>query len=221
MNSWNSGGTGREPVFESFAEVVKALANGRRLALLEVMAQGEHPVETLARLTGMGVTTTSAHLQTLRRAGLVRSRRERTSVYYRLAGDDVAELYIAAKRVALKRYPQLREDLDAYLGAARREGPVVSADAVTPTMFVIDVRPHEEYTAGHLPGAVSIPMAELAERHTEIPSGAEVVVYCRGELCAMAREAAGWLRERGIDARAMDDGIVEWRASKEVDLDIA
>jgi rhodanese-related sulfurtransferase/DNA-binding transcriptional ArsR family regulator len=221
MDAWNSGSPPKEAVFDAFAEVVKALANGRRLELLELMAQGEHSVETLARMTGAGMTTTSAHLQTLKRAGLVRTRRERTSVLYRLAGDDVAELYTAAKRVALTRYPQLRQVLDAYLEQPHPQGPSIDPAAVTSAMVVIDVRPLQEYEAGHFPGSLSIPKDELEDRYTEIPSGAEVVVYCRGELCRMAREAAAWLRERGIDARAMDEGVIEWRATKGVSLDVA
>lgn len=221
MDEWNSGEPDKESVFDGFAEVVKAVANGRRLELLELMAQGEHSVEELARLTGMAMTTTSAHLQTLNRAGLVGRRRERTTIHYRLAGDDVAELYTAAKRVALQRSPRLREVLDAYLRQPRSEAPVIDPAAVTSSMFVIDVRPADEYDAGHFPGAVSLPLAELEDRIAEIPAGAQIVVYCRGELCRLAREAAVLLREHGLDARAMDEGVVEWRASKEIDLGVA
>lgn len=208
-------------VFEVFAEAVKAIANGRRLELMELMAQGEHSVEELARLTGMAMTTTSAHLQTLNRAGLVSKRRERSSIYYRLSGDDVAELYTAAKQVALNRYPRLRKELNAYMGQPRAQGPVIDPAAVTSQMFVIDVRPVEEYRSGHFPGAVSFPLAELDERISDLPADREIIVYCRGELCRLAREAAVLLREHGLDAKAMDEGVVEWRASKEIDLGAA
>ncbi len=104
------------------------------------------------------------------------------------------------------------------MGEPRAQGPVIDPAAVTSEMFVIDVRPSEEYEAGHFPGAVSFPLAELEDRIEEIPGDAEVVVYCRGELCRLAREAAVLLRERGLDAEAMDEGIVEWRVSREVDL---
>ena len=221
MNAWNSDSVDKESVFEVFAEVVKATANGRRLELMELMAQGEHSVDELTRLTGMATTTTSAHLQTLNRAGLVSKRRERTSIYYRLSGDDVAELFTAAKRVALNRYPRLREVLDAYMGEPGAQGPVIDPAAVTSEMFVIDVRPVEEYDAGHFPGSTSLPLAELADRIGEIPTDREVVVYCRGELCRLAREAAVLLRAHGLDAKAMDEGVVEWRASKEIDLGVA
>ncbi|WP_102160372.1 ArsR/SmtB family transcription factor [Zhihengliuella halotolerans] len=219
MNAWNSGTAEKADVFDSFAEIVKAVANGRRLELLELMAQGEHAVDELARATGAAFTTTSAHLQTLKRAGLVATRREGNSIRYRLAGDDVAELYTAAKRVALARSPRLREALESYLGPV--QPAAVDPAAVTAEMFVLDVRPREEYDAGHFVSAVSIPLAELEDRYREIPDGARVVVYCRGELCRMAREAAAWLRERGIDAAAMVGGVVEWRASPEVRLAVA
>lgn len=221
MHQWNSKPPGREAVFESFAHVLKAVANPRRLELLELLAQGEHNVESLAQMSGMGMTTASAHLQQLKRTGLVTTRRERTTVFYRMAGDDIAELYSAAKQVALNRYPQLRHDVEAFLGQPRSQGPVIDPSAVTEDMVVVDVRPRNEYEAGHFPGSVSIPLDELEGRYREIPRDAEVVVYCRGEFCSMARDAAVWLRGRGIDAKAMDEGVVEWRATKEVDLDVA
>ena len=212
--------TERDTVFEAFAESLKALANNRRLELLEILAQGEHSVEDLARLSGMALTTTSSHLQTLKRTGLVRTRRERTTIHYRLAGDDVAALFTAAKRVAIARYPRMRDVVDDYLRDAP-DATVIDATAIEPRMTVLDVRPREEYEAGHYAGAVSIPMPELGERLHELPADAPVVIYCRGQLCRFAREAAHFLRERGYDARAVTEGIVEWRASESVDLDAA
>ncbi|MCJ7858892.1 ArsR/SmtB family transcription factor [Corynebacterium kalidii] len=221
MDTWNSEEPDKASVFEALSEVVKAAANGRRLELLELMAQGEHSVDELARLTGMATTTTSAHLQTMHRAGMVSRRRERTSVFYQLSGDDVAELYTATKRVALNRYPRLRDVLDTYMDQPVSRGPVIDPAAVTSSMFIIDVRPAQEYDAGHFPNALSFPMDELDDRLGEIPRDAEIVVYCRGELCRLAREAAHTLRTHGFNARAMDEGVVEWRASKGVDLDVA
>jgi len=219
MSSENTSEPGKADVFDAFAEVMKALANGRRLELLELMAQGEHSVYELAKLTGMGVTTTSAHLQSLKRAGLVQTRRQRTTIFYQLAGDDVAGLYTAAKRVALAHSPQLRNTVQAYMGEPEAEGPTIDPSAVTGEMLVVDVRPAEEYQAAHFPAAISIPLAELAERYTEIPVDARVVLYCRGEFCRLAREAAVWLREVGVNATAMDEGIVEWRATQDIVLD--
>jgi rhodanese-related sulfurtransferase/DNA-binding transcriptional ArsR family regulator len=217
------GSSGKRDVFDGLAGLVKALANGRRLELVELIGQGEHAVEELARMSGMAVTTTSAHLQTLKAAGLVRTRRERTTIYYRLAGDDVAELYVVAKRVGLLRSPELRHVVRDYLADAPglADVPTLDPAAVTSAMTVVDVRPASEFDDGHFPGAVSIPLAELADRAHELPTDRPVVVYCRGELCRLAREAAGLLRERGWDAAAMDEGVIEWRASKAVDLDVA
>jgi rhodanese-related sulfurtransferase/DNA-binding transcriptional ArsR family regulator len=223
MEVWNTSGVAKAEVLDALAGVVKAVANGRRLELVELLAQGEHSVEALARMSKMAVTTTSAHLQTLRQAGLVKTRRERTMVFYRLAGDDVAELYLAAKKVGLMRSAELRETVGSYLAEpdAGRLTPGIDPAAVTSAMTVVDVRPQEEFDAGHFPGALSVPLADLADRFGEIPTGTPVVVYCRGEFCRMAREAAHWLRERGVDATAMEEGVIEWRVTKEVDLDVA
>jgi DNA-binding transcriptional ArsR family regulator/rhodanese-related sulfurtransferase len=223
MESWNSSEEGKATIYNAMADVVKALANGRRLELVELIAQGEHPVERLARMTGMGVTTTSSHLQTLKQAGLVKTRRDRSTIYYRLAGDDVAELYVAAKRAGLRRSAKLRETVGSYMGQIDTDRPtaLIEPSAVTSQMTVVDVRPREEFDAGHFPGSVSIPLPDLEDRYGEIPAGAEVVVYCRGEFCRMAREAAQWLCGRGIAAKAMDEGIIEWRVTKEIDLVIA
>lgn len=221
MDSSNTVAMGKSEVFDHFADVVKALANGRRLELLEVIAQGEHTVEALARMTGLAMTTTSNNLQSLRRVGLVTTRREGTSIYYRLAGGDVLELFIAAKRVALGRYPILADAVQSYMGHPRAHGPSIDPALVTEDMYVIDVRPAEEYEAGHFPGAVSIPAAEVEHRYAEVPQDREVVIYCRGELCRMAREAAAVLRGYGVDAKAMDEGVIEWRVSQEVGLEAA
>ncbi|WP_029947739.1 metalloregulator ArsR/SmtB family transcription factor [Leifsonia aquatica] len=222
MDAWNTEVVDKLAVYDSLAVVMKAVANGRRLELIEVLAQGEHSVEVLSRMTGMGLTTVSAGLQILKQAGLVRTRREGTTVHYRLAGTDVIDLYLAAKRVGLLRLPELRDTLAAYMDQAAPSAssvPLIDPAAVTSTMTVVDVRPLEEFEAGHFPGAMSIPLAELEDRGAEVPTDAEVVVYCRGEFCRMAREAAAWMRDRGINAKAMDEGVIEWRASEEGCLD--
>lgn len=148
------------------------------------------------------------------------TRRQRTTVFYRLAGDDVAELFLAAKRIGLTRSPALRESVTTYLGAAG-DVPAIDPTAVTTDMMVLDVRPRDEFTTGHFPGALSVPLDELEDRFDEVPRDRQVVVYCRGEFCRMARQAAAWLREWGVDARAMDEGVMEWRVTKEVGLDVA
>ncbi|WP_291750981.1 metalloregulator ArsR/SmtB family transcription factor [Cellulomonas sp. 73-92] len=193
---------------------MKALGNGRRLELLELLAQGEHSVEDLARMSGMALTTTSAHLQRLKAASLVRTRRERTKIYYRLAGDDVAELFVTATRVGLARSPQLREIAQRYLTVADapNDRSTIMPTAIDSGATIIDVRPAHEFAGGHLPGAWSIPLADLGDRTGEIPAGQPVVLYCRGALCRLARQAAHQLREQGFDAVAMDEGVLEWRA---------
>lgn len=193
--------------YDQLARIAKAMANGHRLALLELMAQGEQAVQTLARAAGLEVTSASSHLQILKAAGLVRTRREGTTIFHRLAGLDVARLFVSMKEVGAAHLPELDRragiEFSDDLAARMSSGAVV----------VLDVRPSGEYAAGHLPGAVSIPLDELPARVDELPSDAHVVVYCRGELCAMARDAAAALRERGRRASAMDEGVLEWRAS--------
>jgi rhodanese-related sulfurtransferase/DNA-binding transcriptional ArsR family regulator len=220
VNPRNIGSDDKLEVYDALAEALKAIANGRRLELVELLAQGEHSVEVLARMTGMPLTTVSSALQTLRQAGLVRARRERTTMHYSLAGPEVAELYLVAKRVALRHSPTLRATLDGYLEAPEgaAELPLVSRAEVAPSATVLDVRPRLEYDAGHVPGAVSIPLDELEARHVELDPDGEVVVYCRGEFCRMAREAAILLRAKGLRASAMNEGVIEWRATNGDDL---
>ena len=223
MESWNKNPAGGEKLelFDQLARVAKAMSNGKRLELIELLAQGEHPVEALSAMLGMGLTTVSAHLQQLTQAGLVRTRRVRTTILYQLAGDDVAQMYLAIKRVGMMRSPALRDALAAYLSSGGAAPPVLTIDpaSVTSDMAVIDVRPRPEYETEHFPGAISIPLTELEERYSEIPSDKPVVVYCRGEFCKLARDAAAWLSARGISAMAMDEGVIEWRATRLVDLD--
>ncbi len=228
MNKWKSGQpdgaeVGKKDVVDALATVVKAMANGHRLELIELLAQGEHSVEALAQMAGMGVTSTSAHLQVLKRAGLVATRREGTTVHHRLAGDDVAELYTAMTRVAMGRSAVLRDRFQAFMDqpAAGPATPTIRPKDVTSDMTVIDVRPRDEYLAGHLSGAISIPFSELPARFGEIQSDRQVVLYCRGRFCRFAREGATWLRDRGFQAVAMDQGVVELRAADDVVLDAA
>jgi len=206
-------------VFDAFAEIAKALANGRRLELIELLAQGEHPVELLANMMHVRVSTVSANLQILKRASLVKTRREGTTVYYSLAGDDVITMYIAVKNAALNHSANLRNTVNAYMDAAgsgyseNNKTVVLSED-----MTIVDVRPRIEYDAGHIEGAISLPLEELPERFKEIDKETPVALYCRGEFCRLAKEAAAWLRDRGYDAMALDEGIMEWRLKRGVDL---
>lgn len=213
----------RTELFDTLADVIKAMANGKRLGLLEILAQGEYSVDELATLSSLGITSTSAHLQILKQAGLVRTRREGNSIFYRIASDDVALLFDVAKSVGINHHPEVREQLDEYMQQIAAEQPVELVDAldVTPNMLVIDVRPTHEYEAAHFPGSISLPLENLEQRFKEIPADADIVLYCRGEFCRKAREAAAWLRDRGYQARAMDEGMLEWRANREIYVDVA
>jgi rhodanese-related sulfurtransferase/DNA-binding transcriptional ArsR family regulator len=200
-------------LYDRFAEVGKALASPRRLELLDLLAQGERTVEALATVAGLGVSTTSAHLQTLRRAGLVGVRRDGTRVHYALAGADVADLLVRLLGVARQRVPGTEAARSAYLGPDG-DGPVRAVDLPgRGDVVVLDVRPAHEYRQGHLPGALSIPVGELGERLGELPDGATVVAYCRGGYCVFAHDAVRLLRARGIDAARLAEGMLEWRAA--------
>jgi rhodanese-related sulfurtransferase len=201
-------------LFDSLARVGKALGSGKRLELLDLLAQGERSVDALARAAGLGVTTCSAHLQTLRQAGLVSTRRDGTKIHYRLAGPDVAALYTRMRDVATAHSAQVAAARDAYLGPDDAEQ--VTRDellrrARAGEVVVLDVRPAEEYTAGHIPGAISIPLDELDHRLAELPTDAEIVAYCRGAYCVLAHDAVRLLTARGHTAARLTEGMLEWR----------
>lgn len=207
-------------LFEQFARVGKALASGKRLELLDLLAQGERDVASLAAAADLGVTTASAHLQTLRQANLVTTRRDGTRILYRLAGRDVADLYARVREVAQSHLPDVEAARLAYLGEGG--GQPVTRDqlqqlAKTRPVTVLDVRPREEYAAGHIPGAVSIPLDELADRLAEIPDG-QIVAYCRGTYCVLAHDAVRLLAANGRIATRLADGMLEWRLA---DLPVA
>lgn len=200
-------------LYEQFARIGRALANPKRLELLDLLAQAERSVDALASAAGLGVTTTSAHLQSLRQARLVSGRREGTKIYYRLAGEDVARLYAGLRDLAATHLAEVSVARLAYLGDDVEEisrgellRRVESGEAV-----VLDVRPAEEHAAGHIPGAVSIPVDQLAARIAELPADAEVVAYCRGEYCVFAHDAVRLLRSAGREARKLEQGMLEWR----------
>jgi rhodanese-related sulfurtransferase/DNA-binding transcriptional ArsR family regulator len=202
-------------LFDQLARVARALANGKRLELLDLLAQGERTVEALARAAGLGLTTTSASLQSLKSAGLVVARRDGTRIHYRLAGPDVADLYARLRDVAAGRIADVDVASRAYLGPGSGVAEIGRDELLDRTraggLVVLDVRPAEEYAAGHIPGAVSIPVDELADRIAELPDGAEVVAYCRGKLCVFAHDAVRLLTAQGRAARRLQDGMLEWR----------
>ena len=204
-------------LFDEFARVGKALASGRRMELLDVLANGERTVEVLAGEGGLSVANASQHLQILRRAGLVATRREGTSVHYRLAGPEVFELWRALRTLAASRLAEVERLAATYLGARNELEPVTRQELARrlqqgEELVVLDVRPAEEYAAGHLPGAVSIPISELRRRLAELPGDREIVAYCRGPFCAFAHDAVQVLADAGLTARRLEDGLPEWQA---------
>lgn len=208
----------KSELFEEFARVGKALGNGKRLELLDLLTQGERSVETLAAAAGLGLSTTSAHLQALRQAGLVTTRRDGNRIHYDLAGPDILRLYSLLRTVAQERVADVEPKRVAYLGlkGARAEEEEVTredllARAGAGTVTVLDVRPDEEYHSAHIPGAVSIPLEELRDRLSELPEDREIVAYCRGAYCVLAYEAVDLLRSAGRRARRLNEGMLEWR----------
>ncbi|ASR37212.1 ArsR family transcriptional regulator [Prauserella marina] len=207
----------RTALFDQFARVGKAMGSGKRLELLDLLAQGERTVESLARAAQLGMTTASAHLQTLKQANLVTTRREGTKIHYRLAGTDVAALYALVRSVAGAHLPDVAAARAAHLGTTDAEH--VSRDdllrrAERGEVVVLDVRPREEYAAGHIPGAVSIPVEELEGRLADIPADQEIVAYCRGSYCVLAYDAVRLLRAHGRTASLLADGMLEWQLAE-------
>jgi rhodanese-related sulfurtransferase len=205
-------------LFDEFARIGKALASGRRIELLDVLANGERTVEGLARQSGLSVANASQHLQVLRQAGLVATRRDGNSIYHRLATPEVFELWRALRTLAASRLAEVERLAAAYLGARDALQPITRQELARrlqegDELVVLDVRPAEEHAAGHLPGAVSIPLPELRRRLRELPRDREVVAYCRGPFCAFAHEAVALLTDAGLTARRLEDGLPEWAAA--------
>lgn len=206
----------KSKLFEAVARTGKALGSGKRLELLDLLAQLERPVQDLAEAAGLNLTTASAHLQVLRDAGLVVSRREGTKIFYRLAGPEVAALVADLCRLAETHRPDVQAAFRALVvdDDVRVLTRAELLDASTQgDVVVLDVRPAAEFAAGHLRGARSIPLAELGERLAEIPVDVEVVAYCRGRYCVLSHEAVRVLRANGRRAALSGEGILEWLGS--------
>jgi rhodanese-related sulfurtransferase/predicted transcriptional regulator len=204
----------KDALFDGFATIGRALASGRRAEILELLAQGARTVETIARELDQSVANTSHHLRTLSRAGLVVGQRSGTHVRYRLASDDVLELWAAVRRVAAARLVGFDVLATGYLGA-RDEVEIVDRDVVLERLardevLLVDVRPAAEYAAGHLPGAISVPPDRL-ELLDELPADRDIVAYCRGPYCVYADDAVRRLHRRGRRAMRLDEGVPEWR----------
>ena len=205
----------KDGLYEQFARIGKAVAHPKRIELLDVLCQGERSVEVLADAAATSVTNTSAHLRVLREARLVATRKEGTRVFYRLADDGVCEFFFSLRDLAGDRYAEVDRIVGDFFDARDELEPVnrdeLLARAGDGDVIVLDVRPREEYEAGHIPGAVSVPLAYLQGRLASLPRGAEIVAYCRGPYCVLAPQALELLRKRGFTARRLEDGFPEWR----------
>ena len=205
----------KRDIFTNLARIGTALSSPTRIEFLELLAQAERNVEQLANLTEATVANTSQHLQKLRQAGLIVGRKEGLYVFYRLAGDEVVGLLSALGQVGEKYLAEVERIIRIYL---TRKGDLEAMPAKDllerarkGLVTVLDVRPPEEYAAGHLPGAINIPIHELEKRLRDLPKGREVVAYCRGPYCVMSYDAVAMLRKKGMKARRLEAGLPEWR----------
>ncbi|MBF0262332.1 MAG: metalloregulator ArsR/SmtB family transcription factor [Magnetococcales bacterium] len=205
----------KQALFEQLARVGKAVGQGHRLAMLEYLAQGERSVEALAGLTELSVANTSKHLQQLRQAGLVEARKKGPYVYYRLTDSRIVTLLGVMRQLAERHLTEVEALVRGYLVSRDAMEPVRREALLTRiregTVTVLDVRPEEEFKAGHLPRAVNIPLRELERRLDELPADREVVAYCRGAWCVLSFEAVARLRDLGFVAHRLEEGFPEWR----------
>ncbi len=206
----------KDLVYEQLARVGKAVSAPKRLELLDLLGQGPRSVEALAEQASLSVANTSQHLQVLRAAHLVEADKQGLYVIYRLAAPGVGEFYLSLRQLAEDRFAEIDRAARAYFSVHDGLEPI-AADELAQRLHsglatVIDVRPAEEYRAGHLPGAISLPLPEFEARLAELPQGREVVAYCRGPYCVMSAKAVQLLRQRGIPARRLELGVVDWQA---------
>jgi rhodanese-related sulfurtransferase/DNA-binding transcriptional ArsR family regulator len=205
----------KDLLYEQFARVAKAVASPKRIELLELLAQGEHTVEALAHGAGIGVKNTSSHLQVLRGARLVETRKDATKVFYRLAGDEVAVFVVALRDLARSRLAEVdRVVRDSFVARDALE-PLGRSELVERAgrgeVVILDVRPAAEFAAGHIPGALSVPLDKLDAALARLPKRTQIVAYCRGPYCVLAPQAVERLQAKGYNARRLADGMPEWR----------
>ena len=207
----------KDSVYEQFARVGKALASPRRLELLDLLGQGPRTVEELARQAGQSLPNTSHHLQVLRAARLVEAEREGLFVTYRLAAEEVGTLFAALRELAESRLAEVAQGRREFLESRGAMEPIERAELLDRVsrgeVTVLDVRPREEYAAGHIPGAVSVPLGELAGYLDRLPRDREVVAYCRGPYCVLALDAVDLISDHGFRATRLEDGVAEWRGA--------
>ena len=206
----------KDAIYAQFARVGKAFAAPRRLELLDLLCQGPRTVEALAEQAAISVANASQHLQVLRGARLVVADKQGLYVEYRLADDEVARFFVALRGLAEYRLAEVEQVTRDYLEARGAMEGVAGDELLrrvrSGEVTVLDVRPAEEYRAGHIPGALSVPVSELKARLHELPRDREVVAYCRGPYCVMAVEAVALLRKRGFRAHRLEHGVADWRA---------
>lgn len=207
----------KEHLYELFAQISGALANPHRLELIDLLIQASHTVEGLAGLAQMSVANTSQHLQCLKRARLVICQREGQSIIYSLADPMIARLWIELRRVAQNQLAEVEQVMDQYR-IHRHDFEKISSDEVregiqNEQILLIDARPEDEYQAGHLPGAISLPVDTISRRINQLPMGKTVVTYCRGPVCVDADEASLLLAAYGYPVKRLEDGVAEWQQS--------
>jgi rhodanese-related sulfurtransferase len=211
---WMGDRPAKNALFDGFAEVAKAMANGRRAELIDVLVQGERHVEELAAEIGQSVANTSFHLRVLATAGLVTTRRDGNRIHYRPASPHVADLWAATRAVAAAHHTRLDDLASAYLGDRSTLEEISRAELVeriaVGDVVILDVRPRTEFAAGHIHGARSIPIDRLAAELGDIPDDIDIVAYCRGPYCVMADDAVRLLRAHGRRACRLEDGFPEW-----------
>jgi len=207
----------KQALFAQFAVVAKTLGHAHRLDLLEQASQGERSVEILAERTGLSVANASQHLQHLRRAGLVTSRRDGKFVYYRLADDAVLDLVAALHRIAERNIAEVGRVLQSYFYERDSLEPISREELLKRSragaITILDVRPEDEFMLGHLPNAINIPLRALKARLSELDRKQEIIAYCRGPYCVLSFEAVAALRKQGFKVRRLVDGLPEWRAA--------
>lgn len=205
----------KHDLFSQFARIGKALSHANRLELLEFIAQAERSVDELAKISGLTVANTSQHLQHLRQAGLVSCRKQGLKVYYQLSGDDVIQLLNLVRTVAERHNAEINKLVDTYLTVKDDLEPIprkVLLDRVKDGLVtVLDVRPATEFAAGHVPGAINVPLDQLEHYLNTLDSQQEVVAYCRGPHCILAFDAVAKCREKGLAAHRLEDGFPEWK----------
>ena len=210
-----SSGNVKHELFVQFARIGKVLSNANRLEFIEYLAQGERSVESLAQVSGQSIANTSQHLQQLRQAGLVTTRKDGQRVFYQLSGDDVVFLLNSLRAVAERHLTEVNHLVGLYLDTKDDLEPVLADDLLARVrsgeVTVLDVRPREEYAAGHLPGAINIPLSELETHLNDFNPGQTVVAYCRGPYCVLSYDAVAQLRKHGIKAKRLKDGYPEWK----------